>query len=401
MNYIVIPAYQPDNKLIKLIEKIHEKSDFHILVIDDGSSSKCQNIFDKAKQYATVLRHEVNQGKGQALKTAFSYIQEQNIYGTVVTADADGQHKIWDIFRAANKASENPNKLILGVRAFTGKVPLRSRFGNSLTKVLFKLQTGVGVTDTQTGLRAFTTNLIPFMLKIEGQRYEYEMNMLLEASKEYEILEVPIETVYINDNEDSHFRPIKDGLMIYKNIFKFALSSLSSFVVDYIVYAIAILFLPTVPTGLRIFLANGLARVTSSVFNYSTNKKRFRKTVISYTLITIFFFAFSRIYEAFSFGETSVHMHYLFAVPLVGGILLTIFLKVLPQFSRMSLNLWNSAVAILTTGTLFRGIVNLSGRSTTLDAPYWYVGIGFVILALLSIVINPTRMKKNVRSVEV
>ena len=139
--------------------------------------------------------------------------------------------------------------------------------------------------------------------------------------------------------------------------------------------------------------------LSTSVIN--PNKKRFKKTVISYTLITIFFFAFSRIYEAFSFGETSVHMHYLFAVPLVGGVLLTMFLKVLPQFSRMSLNLWNSAVAILTTGTLFRGIVNLSGRSTTLDAPYWYVGIGFVILALLSIVINPIRLKKNVRTVEV
>ena len=240
MNYIVIPAYQPDNKLIKLIEKIHEKSDFRILVIDDGSSSKCQNIFDKAEQYATVLRHQVNQGKGQALKTAFTYIQQQNSYGTVVTADADGQHKIWDILHTANKATENPNKLILGVRAFTGKVPLRSCFGNSLTKELFKIQTGVELADTQTGLRAFTTNLIPFMLKIEGQRYEYEMNMLLEASK---------------------------------NIFKFALSSLSSFVVDYVVYALAILFLPTVPTNFRIFLANGLARVTSSFFNYSTNKK--------------------------------------------------------------------------------------------------------------------------------
>ena len=273
MNYVVIPAYQPDNKLIKLVEKIHDKSDFKILIIDDGSSPACQKIFDKASQYATILRHEVNQGKGHALKTAFQFIKEQNSYGTVVTADADGQHKIWDIFRTANKASENPNKLILGVRAFTGKVPLRSRFGNSLTKALFKLQTGVGVTDTQTGLRAFTTNMIPFMLKIEGKRYEYEMNMLLEATKEYEIVEVPIETVYINDNEASHFRPIRDGLMIYKNIFKFALSSLSSFVVDYIVYALAILFLPTVPTGLRIFLANGLARVTSSIFNYSTNKK--------------------------------------------------------------------------------------------------------------------------------
>ena len=129
-------------------------------------------------------------------------------------------------------------------------------------------------------------------------------------------------------------------------------------------------------------------------------KKRFKKTVISYTLITIFFFAFSRIYEAFSFGETLVHMHYLFAVPLIGGILLAIFLKVLPYFSRISLNLWNSAVAIITTGTLFRGIVNLSGRSTTLDAPYWYVGISFAILAILSIIIHPLLTNKTSRVIE-
>ena len=139
--------------------------------------------------------------------------------------------------------------------------------------------------------------------------------------------------------------------------------------------------------------------MSTSVTNLG--KKRFKKTVISYTLITIFFFAFSRIYEAFSFGETSVHMHYLFAVPLVGGIILAILLKVLPYFSRISLNLWNSAIAIITTGTLFRGIVNLSGRSTTLDAPYWYVGIAFAVLALLSIFINPIRLKKNVRTAEV
>ena len=128
--------------------------------------------------------------------------------------------------------------------------------------------------------------------------------------------------------------------------------------------------------------------MSTSVIN--PNKKRFKKTVISYTLITIFFFAFSRIYEAFSFGETSVHMHYLFAVPLVGGIILAILLKAFAYFSRLSLNLWNSAVAIITTGTLFRGIVNLSGRSTTLDQSYWYVGIGFTILAILSIFLRPS-----------
>ena len=133
--------------------------------------------------------------------------------------------------------------------------------------------------------------------------------------------------------------------------------------------------------------------LSTSVTNLG--KKRFKKTVISYTLITIFFFVFSRIYEAFSFGETSIHMHYLFAVPLVGGILLAIFLKVLPHFSRISLNLWNSAVAVITAGTLFRGIVNLSGRSTTLDTPYWYVGIGFAILAIITIFINPNLWKST------
>ena len=138
--------------------------------------------------------------------------------------------------------------------------------------------------------------------------------------------------------------------------------------------------------------------LSTSVIN--PNKKRFKKTAISYTLITIFFFAFSRIYEAFSFGETSIYMHYLFAVPLVGGILLTIFLKVLPQFSRIGLNLWNSAVAIITAGTLFRGIVNLSGRSTTLDALYWYVGICFAILAIVTIFINPNLWKNSTKATE-
>ena len=116
------------------------------------------------------------------------------------------------------------------------------------------------------------------------------------------------------------------------------------------------------------------------------SKKRFKKTAVVYALITIFFFIFSRIYEHFSFGETSVYMHYLFGVPLVGGMVLLIFQKMIPNLSRLSLNLWNSAVATIAAGVLFRGIVNLSGRSTTLDLPYWYVGIGLAGLALLSMI---------------
>ena len=124
--------------------------------------------------------------------------------------------------------------------------------------------------------------------------------------------------------------------------------------------------------------------LSTSVTNPS--KKRFKKTAVSYMLLTIFFFAFSRIYESFSFGETSIHMHYLFALPLAGGSLLLLFMKIIPTLSRLSLNLWNSAVATMTAGMLFRGIVNLSGRSTTLDIPYWYIGASFVALALFSMV---------------
>ena len=130
--------------------------------------------------------------------------------------------------------------------------------------------------------------------------------------------------------------------------------------------------------------------MSTSVTNPS--KKRFKKTALVYTLLSIFFFAFSRIYESFSFGETSTYMHYLYAVPLVGGLLLLILLKIIPNLSRLSLNLsrlslnlWNSAVATLTAGILFRGIVNLSGRSTTLDQPYIYTSIAFLVLAVLSI----------------
>ena len=123
------------------------------------------------------------------------------------------------------------------------------------------------------------------------------------------------------------------------------------------------------------------------------SKKWFRKTALIYALLTIFFFAFSRIYESFSFGETSSHMHYLFVIPLVGGILLLLFMKIIPNLSRLSLNLWNSAVATMTAGMLLRGIVNLSGRSTTLDMPYWYVGVAFVALALLSMVFTRSEWK--------
>lgn len=273
MYYVVIPAYQPDEKLIQLLTVIKQRLDCQAIVVDDGSTGKSAEIIEAAKSYATVLHHERNQGKGQALRTAFQYLQVFGQDGVVVTADADGQHAVQDIDRLARAAMNLPSRLILGVRQFTRDIPLRSRFGNKLTRVLFRLQTGINVSDTQTGLRAFHSDLLPFMLEVKGNRYEYEMNMLSQASQRYKITEVPIQTIYIDDNASSHFRPIQDSLLIYKNLFKFALSSLSSFLVDYGVYALLLLLTAALPTATRLVLANTIARITSSIFNFSLNKK--------------------------------------------------------------------------------------------------------------------------------
>ena len=131
-----------------------------------------------------------------------------------------------------------------------------------------------------------------------------------------------------------------------------------------------------------------------------TNNKRFKKTAVVYTLITVFFFIFSRIYEHFSFGETSVYMHWFFGVPLIGGVVLLIFQKLIPNLSRLSLNLWNSAVATIAAGVLFRGIVNLSGRSTTLDLPYWYVGLVLAGLALLSMIFTRSVWEIDIQDIK-
>lgn len=272
MYYLIIPAYEPDQKLLELLTDIRQHLNCQVIVVNDGSSPSTQSIFEKAKQFAVVLEHSQNIGKGQALRTAFRYVQTLNRVTVVVTADADGQHSVKDIDRVAHAASHLPNRLILGVRQFTDDIPLRSRLGNKLTRFLFKIQTGVAISDTQTGLRAFQTQLLPFMVEIKGNRYEYEMNMLVQASQRYLITEIPIQTIYIDDNASSHFRPIQDSWRIYKNLFKFALSSICGFFIDYLVYAVSLLALAFAPTAIRLLIANSLARITSAICNYKLNK---------------------------------------------------------------------------------------------------------------------------------
>ena len=218
---VLIPAYEPEENFIKLIKEL-SNTDFQIVVVDDGSGKKYKKIFDEISKYAKVISYPTNRGKGYALKKGLKHIKDNYNSYVIVTMDCDGQHTIKDALKISEQSLKNNNKLILGKRIRNEKTPLRSKIGNSITRFIYKLTTGLDVYDTQTGLRAFTDELIDFFIDVEGDRYEYEMNVLLNCSKDkIKITELPIETIYIDNNSNSHFKTIKDSFKIYKRLLKF------------------------------------------------------------------------------------------------------------------------------------------------------------------------------------
>lgn len=215
---ILIPAYQPDEAMLTLVDALAE-SDFQILIVDDGSGENYAKLFDAAARKATVLHHEINRGKGAALKTGIAAIRE--LYPNCrhfITADADGQHSIRDI-RRVNAELENGASFVLTMRRFTKDVPFRSKFGNILSRLVYCLLTEHYLDDNQSGLRGFSVDQIDWLLKVSGERYDYEMNMLLFADKQHiTFTTMYIDTIYINDNASSHFNPVKDTIQIYKRL---------------------------------------------------------------------------------------------------------------------------------------------------------------------------------------
>lgn len=272
---ILIPAYIPSNELIVLTKNLLK--DFSkIVVVDDGSDKEYESVFNDISNDVILLKHIENKGKGAALKTGLKYIYEnfKDIYGAI-TCDADGQHKPTDICKVAETLVQEKNKscLILGSRNFDKNVPIRSAFGNTITRGVYYLASKIRLRDTQTGLRAFSYDLIQTLLEIPGDRYEYEINMLLViARRRIEIKEIEIETVYLNQNKSSHFRTIRDSAIIYGNIIKFSLSSFLCFIIDFI----ALFFFKNLTSGINVNISLLIsiicARVISSLINFSLNK---------------------------------------------------------------------------------------------------------------------------------
>lgn len=284
---VLIPSLEPKEEFIDFVKKL--RKDFaNIIVVNDGSSKKYNDIFEKIEQYATVLKHNKNKGKGRALKTGFEYIKDNyhNVVG-IITADSDGQHSIEDIIKCANKLKKHKNRLILGIRNFSlPSIPSRNKFGNKLTRYILYNYTGVDIGDTQTGLRGYGLTNIDKYLSIPGERFEYEMNTLIMLKElNIEIMEVHINTIYSRVDYSSHFDPIKDSLKVYKLFTKYILSSFGSFILELVLFFIFLKMIPNMSL-LFVFYITILSKLIPQIVRYFINKK-----VLSNNYKTMFSFS--------------------------------------------------------------------------------------------------------------
>ncbi|MFT4288322.1 GtrA family protein [Nocardioides sp.] len=265
--FVLIPAYQPAQTLVDLVTELRAaRPGLDVLVVDDGSGPAYRPVFSAAARAGARVHHVLlNSGKGYALKTGFEMLS--GLGRPVVTADADGQHAVADILRVGDAIAED-DAIVLGVRAFDAAVPVRSRIGNDATRLLFRLATGQRLQDTQTGLRGFPAPLLDWLGTIDGDRYEYELTMLLRAARSgIELRTVPITTIYLDGNSSSHFRPIADSIRIYLPLLAFLGSSLLAFTVD----TVALLVLDALFGSLLLAVVG--ARLTSGAVNFLVNRR--------------------------------------------------------------------------------------------------------------------------------
>ncbi|MDQ0223232.1 bifunctional glycosyltransferase family 2/GtrA family protein [Streptococcus moroccensis] len=337
---ILIPSYRPDQKLVNTLKELRFISSQPIVVVDDGNTSTSEkNLFLKLSNLKDVhiVHHAENRGKGAALKTGFKYILNHFPEAVgVVTADADGQHSPSDVLKVSEQLLKTPEALVLGMREFSGDdVPFRSRFGNEVTAFIFKLSTGISCPDTQTGLRGLSRQEMIHAMAVKGDRFEYEMNQLLDsARRKTTFTRVPIETIYIDDNATSHYNPIKDSIKILSAIFKFMLASSVGTVVDLsLFFLLAGFAFPATVTG--ILWATVISRVISGIVNYTINvkwvfgSKNDKGTFLRYGLLFLGLMALSAILVA---GTSQVFGYHFFLKLIIDTFLFIISYKVQQEF---------------------------------------------------------------------
>ena len=230
----LVPSYEPDDKLKKVVDDL-KKNRFDIIVINDGSDLKYETIFNECG--TKVISYPTNRGKGYAIKKGIEYVKDNYKDYIIVIVDSDGQHEASDALNLCKYVEKHPDTLAIGKRLRKDNVPLRSKIGNNITKYVFSLATDEEIYDTQSGLRAFEEQLTEYMLEVKGDRFEYEMNVLLRLKdRGINYKEIEIKTIYIDDNKGSHFNVILDSMRIYSQIIKYKIKSILLFVFEFILF---------------------------------------------------------------------------------------------------------------------------------------------------------------------
>lgn len=311
---VLIPAYKPADSLVQIVEELAASPGVRaVVVVNDGSGPDFNRIFAQLSQTDGVhlLAHIVNLGKGAGLKAGLNYAActfPESI--GVVTADADGQHTVKDILRTAEALSERPQHLVLGARRFDGEVPFRSRLGNVLTRHVLRAVTGQKVSDTQTGLRGIPMGFIPTLVQLRPNGYDFELEVLLACKRTMRsVSEIEIETVYLDGNRSSHFNPLLDSMRIYFLLIRFAAVSLSTAVLDNLVFIAAFHILSHVLASMV------LGRLVSSLFNYYMNKTSVFHAHVRESRALPRYWLSMVVFGAVSYGFINLLMSFGFAVP--------------------------------------------------------------------------------------
>lgn len=308
---VIVPSLNPDDKLVAVVNGLIKEGFEDIIVVNDGSNEEHMQPFIEVAKHpeVVVLTHEVNRGKGRALKTAYEYCMSDrpDIQG-VITVDGDNQHLPKDIKACCEAMAQHKDKVILGCRNFSKEnVPPKSKIGNNITGFVFRVLCRIKISDTQTGLRAIPVQYLPMMLDIAGERFEYETRVLLECKKQHiEFHEVEIDTVYIEENASTHFHPFRDSFKIYMVIirylmgnmfsfFKYMISSILSFVIDNGLFRLMEFVMgEDSDRGTKVVVATVVSRVVSSIFNFIVNRKAVFKsdaplggTIVKYYVLCV------------------------------------------------------------------------------------------------------------------
>ncbi len=275
MTVALIPAYKPDEELLNLIDSLYMEG-FSILVVDDGSGPEYDLIFARAQEKAKVIHNPRNLGKGAALKNGMKHIAE--LYPEAayfITVDADGQHRLHDILKVRDALNQGAS-MVLTVRDFQGKIPFFSRLGNGLSRWVYTLLTGHYLSDNQSGLRGYSVEHIDWLVRVAGSRYDYEINVIYHADRQgIHITTVPIHSVYLNDNQSSHFDPAVDTFRIYKQLFASAKGKVAASVIYEILILIAGVIFGRKWWMITVSISGIIALIAHIMIDYENIRDRF------------------------------------------------------------------------------------------------------------------------------